>query len=149
MEDVHPKPVRPVLQWHRRRQKVALVSQRARWELLQASTAQFTVSESFTLGWFNVMLRHLWPTVLEKEVADSAAKNIKVPAVPHAAGLGLRAPRRSEVAQAIAKLLLLEASAFRNFRVRVRVRVKALSVEPVICRRRSRSCCWRAATRRR
>lgn len=68
-----------VAQWHRRRQKVALASQRARWELLQASTAQFTVSECFTLGWFNVMLRHLWPTVLEKEVADSAAKNIKVP----------------------------------------------------------------------
>lgn len=80
-----------VPQWHRRRQKVALDSQRARWELLQASAAQFTVSESFTLGWFNVLLRHLWPTVLEKEVADSAAKNIKVPLVSRVAASRSRA----------------------------------------------------------
>ena len=79
-------------QWARRRQKVALASQRARWEFLQAAAAQFSVSESFTLGWLNVMLRHLWPTVIEKEAAESAAKNIKVPLVPaHCSSAGLGA----------------------------------------------------------
>jgi hypothetical protein len=57
---------------------VLLASQRARWEHEQSTLAQFTVSESFTLGWLNVMLRHLWPTVIEKEVAEVAAANIRV-----------------------------------------------------------------------
>ena len=65
-------------QWYRRQQRVLLASQRARWEHEQATLAQFTVSESFTLGWLNVMLRHLWPTVIEKEVAEVAAANIRV-----------------------------------------------------------------------
>ena len=50
---------------------------RVRWELLQEPKSQFTVSESFTLGWLNVLLRHLWPTIIEKEAAEIAAKNIK------------------------------------------------------------------------
>ena len=65
-------------QWYRRQQRVLLASQRARWEHEQATLAQFTVSESFTLGWLNVLLRHLWPTVIEKEVAEVAAANIRV-----------------------------------------------------------------------
>jgi len=65
-------------QWYRRQQQVLLASQRARWEHEQATLAHFTVSESFTLGWFNVLLRHLWPTVIEQEVAGVAAANIRV-----------------------------------------------------------------------
>ena len=65
------------LQWARRRQAVALGSQRARWEMHRKANAHFTVSESFTLGWLNVLLRHLWPTIIEKEASEVAAKNIK------------------------------------------------------------------------
>ena len=66
------------MQWYRRQQHVLLASQRARWEHEQATLAHFTVSESFTLGWLNVLLRHLWPTVIEQEVAEVAAANIRV-----------------------------------------------------------------------
>ena len=77
------RPDRLILaaQWYRRQQRVLLASQRARWEHEQATLAQFTVSESFTLGWLNVLLRHLWPTVIEKEVAEVAAANIRVSTV--------------------------------------------------------------------
>ena len=54
-----------------------LASQRARWELLESNNAGFTVSESCTLGWLNVILRHLWPTVIEKEVAEATTKQIQ------------------------------------------------------------------------
>lgn len=60
----------------------ALNSANGRWQLKNASDAQFTVSESFTLGWFNILLRHLWPTVLEKELSETATKIIKVGLCP-------------------------------------------------------------------
>ncbi len=55
-----------------------LASQRARWELLSGANGGFTVSESCTLGWLNVLLRHLWPTLIEKEVAEAVTKQIQV-----------------------------------------------------------------------
>lgn len=54
-----------------------LASQKARWDLLESHNAGFTVSESCTLGWLNVILRHLWPTVIEKEVAEATTKQIQ------------------------------------------------------------------------
>jgi len=57
---------------------VLLASQKARWEMLGAAAAGFTVSESCTLGWLNVLLRHLWPTLIEKEVAEAVTKQIQV-----------------------------------------------------------------------
>lgn len=54
-----------------------LASQKARWELLESNNTGFTVSESCTLGWLNVVLRHLWPTVIEKEVAEATTKQIQ------------------------------------------------------------------------
>jgi hypothetical protein len=71
----HDGPCRP--QWQRRRARVLLASQKARWELLESNNAGFTVSESCTLGWLNVILRHLWPTVIEKEVAEATTKQIQ------------------------------------------------------------------------
>lgn len=65
-------------QWQKRRARVLLASQKARWELLESNNAGFTVSESCTLGWLNVVLRHLWPTVIEKEVAEATTKQIQV-----------------------------------------------------------------------
>lgn len=58
--------------------KTELAHQRARWQQVLDSQQQFTVAESFTLGWLNVLLRHLWPTVLEKEVSDKATESLKV-----------------------------------------------------------------------
>lgn len=58
--------------------KTELAHQRARWQQVLDSQQQFTVAESFTLGWLNVLLRHLWPTVLEKEVSDKATQSLKV-----------------------------------------------------------------------
>jgi hypothetical protein len=60
------------------RHKAELANQRARWQQVLDSQQQFTVAESFTLGWFNVLLRHLWPTVLEKEMSDKATVVLKV-----------------------------------------------------------------------
>ncbi len=60
------------------RYKAQLAHQRARWQQVLDSQQQFTVAESFTLGWFNVLLRHLWPTVLEKEISDKATVVLKV-----------------------------------------------------------------------
>ena len=60
------------------RYKAELANQRARWQQVLDSQQQFTVAESFTLGWFNVLLRHLWPTVLEKEMSDKATVVLKV-----------------------------------------------------------------------
>lgn len=60
------------------RYKTELAHQRARWQQVSDSQQQFTVAESFTLGWFNVLLRHLWPTVLEKEMSDKATVVLKV-----------------------------------------------------------------------
>lgn len=60
------------------RYKAELAHQRARWQQVLDSQQQFTVAESFTLGWFNVLLRHLWPTVLEKEMSDKATVVLKV-----------------------------------------------------------------------
>jgi hypothetical protein len=57
---------------------VLLASQKTRWELLHGNNAGFTVSESCTLGWLNVILRHLWPTLIEKEVAEATTKQIQV-----------------------------------------------------------------------
>ena len=66
-----------------------LASQKARWELLESNNTGFTVSESCTLGWLNVILRHLWPTVIEKEVAEATTKQIQargleLPSMRHA-----------------------------------------------------------------
>lgn len=72
---------RATLQWQKRRARVLLASQKARWELLQNNNAGFTVSESCTLGWLNVILRHLWPTLIEKEVAEATTKQIQVSAI--------------------------------------------------------------------
>ena len=58
--------------------KTELAHQRARWQQVLDSQQQFTVAESFTLGWLNVLLRHLWPTVLEKQVSDKATESLKV-----------------------------------------------------------------------
>lgn len=58
--------------------KTELAHQRARWQQVLDSQQQFTVAESFTLGWLNVLLRHLWPTVLEKEISDKATEALKV-----------------------------------------------------------------------
>lgn len=66
------------LQWQKRRAKVLLASQKARWQMLEKGNAGFTVSESCTLGWLNVILRHLWPTLIEKEVAEATTKQIQV-----------------------------------------------------------------------
>lgn len=75
--------------WQKRRGQVQLASQKARWEGLAQSAAGFTVSESMTLGWLNVILRHVWPTLLEKEIAEAVTKEIQVrphpPAAPHPA----------------------------------------------------------------
>ena len=60
------------------RYKAQLAHQRARWQQVLDSQQQFTVAESFTLGWFNVLFRHLWPTVLEKELSDKATVQLKV-----------------------------------------------------------------------
>lgn len=60
------------------RYKTELAHQRARWQQVLDSQQQFTVAESFTLGWLNVLLRHLWPTVLEKEISDKATEELKV-----------------------------------------------------------------------
>ena len=60
------------------RLKTALQEQRSRWDLLAQAEQNFTVAESFTLGWFNVLLRHLWPTLIEKEVSDSVTKELRV-----------------------------------------------------------------------
>ena len=60
------------------RYKAQLAHQRARWQQVLDSQQQFTVAESFTLGWFNVLSRHLWPTVLEKELSDKATVQLKV-----------------------------------------------------------------------
>ena len=68
----------PLLQWQKRRARVLLASQKARWELLESNNAGFTVSESCTLGWLNVILRHVWPTLIEKEVAEATTKQIQV-----------------------------------------------------------------------
>ena len=68
--------------WQKRRGQVQLASQKARWEGLAQSAAGFTVSESMTLGWLNVILRHVWPTILEKEVAEAVTKQIQVPPPP-------------------------------------------------------------------
>lgn len=46
--------------------------------MLGGAAAGFTVSESCTLGWLNVLLRHLWPTLIEKEVAEAVTKQIQV-----------------------------------------------------------------------
>jgi hypothetical protein len=69
--------VRSCVQAQARRTKTQLASARARWEALYVSEAQFTISESFTLGWLNVLLRHLWPTILEKEFAELASRSIR------------------------------------------------------------------------
>ena len=61
--------------------KAELANQRARWQQVLDSQQQFTVAESFTLGWFNVLLRHLWPTVLEKEMSDKATVVLKVSSI--------------------------------------------------------------------
>lgn len=60
------------------RYKAELANQRARWQQIADNQQQFTVAESFTLGWLNVILRHLWPTVLEKELCDKATVVLKV-----------------------------------------------------------------------
>ena len=60
------------------RLKTALQEQRSRWDLLAQAEQNFTVAESFTLGWLNVLLRHLWPTLIEKEVSDSVTKELRV-----------------------------------------------------------------------
>lgn len=60
------------------RYKTELAHQRARWQQVLDSQQQFTVAESFTLGWLNVLLRHLWPTVLEKEISDKATDSLRV-----------------------------------------------------------------------
>ena len=60
------------------RYKTELANQRARWQQISDNQQQFTVAESFTLGWLNVILRHLWPTVLEKEICDKATVHLKV-----------------------------------------------------------------------
>ena len=60
------------------RYKTELAHQRARWQQVLDSQQQFTVAESFTLGWLNVLLRHLWPTVLEKEISDKATESLRV-----------------------------------------------------------------------
>lgn len=65
------------------RLKTALREQRSRWDLLAQAEQNFTVAESFTLGWFNVLLRHLWPTLIEKEVSDSVTKELRVRAPCH------------------------------------------------------------------
>lgn len=66
--------------------KAELANQRARWQQVSDNQQQFTVAESFTLGWLNVLLRHLWPTVLEKEVCDKATVVLKVCKVSEHAG---------------------------------------------------------------
>eukprot|EP00891_Asterochloris_glomerata_P008363 jgi/Astpho2/8363/Aster-01428 len=68
---------------HSNRLKTALREQRSRWDLLAQAEQNFTVAESFTLGWFNVLLRHLWPTLIEKEVSDSVTKELRVRAPCH------------------------------------------------------------------
>lgn len=62
----------------RARYKAELANQQARWQQISDNQQQFTVAESFTLGWLNVILRHMWPTVLEKEVCDKATVQLKV-----------------------------------------------------------------------
>ena len=64
------------------RYKTELANQRARWPQISDNQQQFTVAESFTLGWLNVILRHLWPTVLEKELCDKATVHLKVSDAP-------------------------------------------------------------------
>ncbi|KAL3130535.1 hypothetical protein ABBQ38_008347 [Trebouxia sp. C0009 RCD-2024] len=59
------------------RYKTESAHQRARWQQVLDSQQQFTVAESFTLGWLNVLLRHLWPTVLEKEISDKATDSLR------------------------------------------------------------------------
>ncbi len=78
--------------WQKRRGQVQLASQKARWEGLAQSAAGFTVSESMTLGWLNVILRHVWPTLLEKEVAEAVTKQIQVCPHPPAAPLPAASP---------------------------------------------------------
>lgn len=31
-----------------------------------------------TLGWLNVLLRHMWPTLLEKEISEAVSRQIRV-----------------------------------------------------------------------
>ncbi|KAK9808686.1 hypothetical protein WJX72_001889 [[Myrmecia] bisecta] len=59
------------------RAKTAMRSAAARWDALRDAEAQFSISESFTLGWFNVFLRQLWPTLLEKQISETATKVMK------------------------------------------------------------------------
>lgn len=71
------------------RYKAELAHQRARWQQVLDSQQQYTVAESFTLGWFNVLLRHLWPTVLEKEISDKATVVLRVRMSPHLQQAGI------------------------------------------------------------
>ena len=61
-----------------KRYKAQLGSQRARWDSWAQTVQQFTVAESFTLGWLNVMLRHLWPTIMEKELSEKLGIQLQV-----------------------------------------------------------------------
>ena len=38
---------------------------------------QYSVSESFTAGWINVLLRQLWPTVIEAKGSELAKKGLQ------------------------------------------------------------------------
>lgn len=70
------------VRFQKRRSQVLLASQKARWDGLAQAATGFTVSESMTLGWLNVLLRHVWPTLLEKEIAEAVTKQIEVGSTP-------------------------------------------------------------------
>jgi len=61
-----------------RRHDVQLRTAQARWESAVANRAPETVCESFTTGWLNMLLWHMWPMFLEKEVSALFARRIAI-----------------------------------------------------------------------
>ena len=65
------------LQMSKKRAEVQAASSMARMQALHDGQQQFSVSESFTAGWVNVILRQLWPTVIEAKGSALAKKGLQ------------------------------------------------------------------------
>ncbi len=60
-----------------KRAAVQAASSKARMQALHDGAQQYSVSESFTAGWVNVLLRQLWPTVIEAKGSEVAKKGLQ------------------------------------------------------------------------
>lgn len=66
-----------MLQMAKKRAEVQAASSKARMQALHDGQQQYSVSESFTAGWINVLLRQLWPTVIEAKGSALAKKGLQ------------------------------------------------------------------------